>query len=100
MRSMIYPVSDDVLSTQVRLIWLEETAVAVREPGADTGAATAEPVKIRSRAAETATRTPLTFKVSRRLIGSSGLADFRRPRTPPDYRRERGLDHRKRISSG
>ncbi|PYQ66549.1 MAG: hypothetical protein DMF54_07395 [Acidobacteria bacterium] len=80
-----------MLSIQVRLIWLEETAVAVRALGAETGAAAAEPVKIRSRAAATAKRTPLPFKVSRRLIGSSGLADFRRPRTPTDCPVEKGV---------
>ena len=32
-RSILYPVSEDELSTQVRLIWLGDTAVAVAEVG-------------------------------------------------------------------
>jgi hypothetical protein len=41
LRSMEYPVSPELVSVQVRLIWLVETAVAVTEPGADSVAADA-----------------------------------------------------------
>jgi hypothetical protein len=61
------------------LIWLEETVDAVREVGAETGAAAADPVKTRSRTAEMAAKIPFPFKVFRRLIGLSSWAS----RFPP-----------------
>jgi hypothetical protein len=97
LRSTRTAVSFELVSTQVRLIWLEETADAVSEEGGETGAAPADAVRTRKRPAHAAAKTPLVFHASRRLIGSSpGRADFRRPRTPSEMsNRERVFDHRK-----
>jgi len=74
------------------LIWLDETADAVREPGAETGAAAADPVRTRSRTAETAAKIPLPLKVFRRLIGLSSWASRFPPiKNPITTRIEEGL---------
>jgi hypothetical protein len=80
-----------LLSAQLRRIWLDDRATAVRDVGGETGEAPADPARIKRNAA--AAPTPAArLETAGRLIGSPpGLADFRRSRTPF----ERAFDHRK-----